>query len=360
MSELLPGGVLCSNGVRMDDAALRKLLDHLDASGVNATPHERRVYPRFTYRQIASIELRQPSGHVSVLKAPTRNLSRGGVEFLSQSYVHTGCRCRTELHSMYGEPLQIDGRVVRCQYVEHGVHTVAVQFDRQIDVTIFSVLAVSRRVLLVEDDVFARKLAEFHLRKLNAQVATAENGREALEILERDVFDVVFMDIEMPEMDGLTAMTELKKRGYSGPVVAMTAFSDAGDRERMLAAGFTQYLAKPFSREQVEGVLKRLDSQPLISSIATVEGAPEIINQFVEELAHRMTALEAAVAREQFDELASLARQLKGESHSCGFAPICQAAEQVESIVVRKLPVEQIKKHVLQLVRLCRMARPCK
>lgn len=139
-------------------------------------------------------------------------------------------------------------------------------------------------VLLVDDNVVNRDLAMIFLQRHGHQVTVAENGLEALEkIVERD-FDLIFMDVQMPVMDGLTACKVIRKgeeggdpEGYALPVglkeklsslqgkhipiVAMTANAMKGDREKCLAAGMDGYLTKPFRREEILQVLGKISQK---------------------------------------------------------------------------------------------------
>ncbi len=105
------------------------------------------------------------------------------------------------------------------------------------------------RILLAEDNVVNQRLALTLLRKAGHEVVLAENGREALERLQAETFDVVLMDVEMPELDGLEATRQWRRieqrTGGHTPVIAMTAHTIKGDRERCLRAGMDDYLAKP-------------------------------------------------------------------------------------------------------------------
>jgi PAS domain S-box-containing protein len=116
-------------------------------------------------------------------------------------------------------------------------------------------------ILVVEDEPISRLILGRMLEKLGYRVATAENGREALAALERDRFDLVLMDCQMPEMDGYEATRQLRQRegesGASLPVVAVTAHAGVGDRERCLAAGMNDYLSKPFREAELVTVLDR-------------------------------------------------------------------------------------------------------
>jgi CheY-like chemotaxis protein len=109
--------------------------------------------------------------------------------------------------------------------------------------------AASLRILLAEDSPVNQRLASALLTKRGHHVAIAGNGREAIDLLERQPFDVVLMDVQMPEVDGLEATRAIRAReqGRGGhvPIVAMTAHAMPGDREKCLEAGMDRYLTKP-------------------------------------------------------------------------------------------------------------------
>jgi len=107
------------------------------------------------------------------------------------------------------------------------------------------------RALLVEDDSINRLTAKLMLEKLGMQVNVAHDGRQALEAMEQDGFDVVFMDIQMPVMDGLSATRAVREMERESPgrtrqpIIAMTAYAMKGDREMCLEAGMDEYVTKP-------------------------------------------------------------------------------------------------------------------
>ena len=116
--------------------------------------------------------------------------------------------------------------------------------------------------LLVEDNPVNRQVAQRLLTLLGLSFALAENGKEALEQLEREAFDVVLLDCQMPVMDGYTAVRILRqnesaKSSRRMPVIAMTANAMAGDREKCLRAGMDDYLSKPLNRALLEQTLRR-------------------------------------------------------------------------------------------------------
>jgi len=115
------------------------------------------------------------------------------------------------------------------------------------------------RVLLAEDNVVNRRLAVRLLEKRGHRVVVAGNGREALDALEKEKFDVVFMDVQMPEMDGLEATAAIREKekssGLHQPIIALTAHAMKGDREKCLAAGMDGYLTKPIRPQDLEAIL---------------------------------------------------------------------------------------------------------
>ncbi|HLJ44606.1 MAG TPA: PAS domain S-box protein [Bryobacteraceae bacterium] len=118
------------------------------------------------------------------------------------------------------------------------------------------------RVLVAEDNAVNRLIATRLLEKSGHEVRVVLNGREALEQLDREQFDLVFMDVQMPELDGLEATAALRKKeagtGRHIPVVAMTAYAMRGDRERCLTAGMDAYVSKPFHADAVAQVIEQV------------------------------------------------------------------------------------------------------
>jgi two-component system, sensor histidine kinase and response regulator len=122
--------------------------------------------------------------------------------------------------------------------------------------------SLSGQVLLAEDNLVNQEVALGMLESLGCQVSIATTGREAVETLEQQAFDVVLMDMQMPEMDGLTATRIIREReAHAGnthtPIIALTANAFAQDHEACLAAGMDDYLSKPLTLEQLYAMLAR-------------------------------------------------------------------------------------------------------
>jgi two-component system sensor histidine kinase/response regulator len=126
-------------------------------------------------------------------------------------------------------------------------------------------VAVPLRILLAEDSYANQRLAVGLLSKWGHEVVVANNGKEAVEKFDHDKFDLVLMDVQMPEMDGFQATAVIREReakqGGHLPIVAMTAHAMKGDREECLAAGMDDYVVKPIRRGELQRVLAAVASQ---------------------------------------------------------------------------------------------------
>ena len=118
------------------------------------------------------------------------------------------------------------------------------------------------RILVAEDNIVNRKLAFFILEKQGHQVTGACDGKEALEALESNIFDLILMDVQMPKMDGFEATAAIrekeKKTGSHIPIIAMTAHAMIGDRERCIEAGMDDYISKPLKADRLLNLIEHV------------------------------------------------------------------------------------------------------
>jgi CheY-like chemotaxis protein len=141
------------------------------------------------------------------------------------------------------------------------------------------------RVLVCDDNVINQKVATRLLQQMGYRPDLAANGVEALTALDRQSYDMIFMDVMMPEMDGLEATRAIRERqrdrarfpNYKSPIiiVAMTASAMPGDREKCLAAGMDDYMAKPVRPEEVRAIVERWSVSAAIAPPAEAVAAPE-------------------------------------------------------------------------------------
>ncbi len=215
------------------------------------------------------------------------------------------------------------------------------------------------RVLLVEDNLVNQTVGLRTLQKLGCNTSVANNGIEALSMLSEQVFDVVLMDVQMPEMDGLTATQHIRASEKSTdrhiPIIAMTARAMQGDKEMCLAAGMDGYIAKPINRRELEAVLRhctlgmeRSELKTETDNPATPESASlpgwnpkdllermggdekllrEVAEIFLEETPKLMLRLQQAVASRDAHLIQTSAHSLKGDLSYFGVSAAQKARE---------------------------------
>jgi len=132
---------------------------------------------------------------------------------------------------------------------------------------------IGMHILLAEDNAINRTLATAILKRAGHSLTHAANGREAVEMASAETFDLIFMDVQMPEMDGFeaTGLIRASERvtGRHTPIVAMTAHAMTGDHERCLAAGMDDYISKPLQKTELFALLEKF-SPARKSDLATV------------------------------------------------------------------------------------------
>ena len=121
-----------------------------------------------------------------------------------------------------------------------------------------------KRILLVEDNEATVEVMVLQIKFLGYDIIVARNGADALELLAKELPDLIIMDIQMPKMDGFQAVSRIKNdaRTQSIPVLAATAKAMAGDKERCLASGFDGYLAKPFTHAELGSAIETCLKMP--------------------------------------------------------------------------------------------------
>ncbi len=215
-----------------------------------------------------------------------------------------------------------------------------------------------RRVLLAEDNVVNQRIAVGLLTKRGHQVTVVATGKAALEAIGRDPFDLVLMDVQMPEMSGLEATAVIRQREAGTlrhlRIIAMTAYAMNGDRDRCLSAGMDGYLSKPIDPEMLYVVVEQDSNGPGACStgaiMATAEASSvdrrallkrvsgdrqlfaEVVQLFLEDCPHRLAAVKAAVDRRDAEALRKEAHALKGVAGNLCASGLFAAARTLEQL----------------------------
>ena len=232
-------------------------------------------------------------------------------------------------------------------------------------------LAIRRplRILLCEDNAIGQKVAVRILQQLGYQPDLAVNGLEALDALDRKPYDLIFMDVMMPGMDGLEATRAIRERQKDGKsphynlriiIIAMTAKAMQGDREKCLAAGMDDYLVKPILPKDVRAIIEQWSSpvnppassqttpQPKAAATSSAEEPPvdmerlmdladgnpenlrELINLYFKQTARQLAQLEAAIRANKTGEVRHLAHSCAGASATLGMNRLVTMLRELE------------------------------
>ncbi|MHB8410756.1 MAG: response regulator [Candidatus Acidiferrales bacterium] len=243
-----------------------------------------------------------------------------------------------------------------------------------------SAAAISRaggglRVLLAEDNLVNRQLATRLLEKQGHTVVTAKNGIEAVAAVEREDIDVVLMDVQMPEMDGLEAIQVIREKervsGRHLPIISITAHVMKGDREKCLEAGADDYVPKPLKPAELFAAIERtrgaaqqsrnahaagpkmLDALNTVELIEHVEDdrelLAEIVQLFESALPTILQELRESIAKGDATEVARAAHTLKGSVANFGRQAAYRAVEQMEAFAKQDdMPGTKAALHVVE------------
>ena len=201
------------------------------------------------------------------------------------------------------------------------------------------------KILLVEDNEINQQLIKLSLEKMGANVSAVNNGKEAVELALASDFDLVFMDMQMPVMGGLDAVTNLRSLGYKKPIVALTANAMQEYRESCLRAGCNQFLTKPVHHDQlytitkqylrVETVKETMD--PLYSRILNADPSYiGLIDNYIQSLAPTKHRIDLAFKEGKWDLLRGLMHQIKGTGGGYGYEDITNTAAQLEFQIINQ------------------------
>jgi CheY-like chemotaxis protein len=215
--------------------------------------------------------------------------------------------------------------------------------------------------------VHNQRAIRFYVEKAGAEVMLADNGKIACELVfeaaaHGQPFDLILMDMQMPEMDGYQATAKLRQRGCLTPIVALTAHAMANDRERCLLAGCTDYVSKPIDRrkliETVAALLEKGAMQPaseantakaseaapnsLCSTLASDDEIIDLVPRFIADLPAIVGRLSAALNRKDMAALEDEIHKLKGAAGAYGFMPLTDVAEEINRDLLQSNPPDDV------------------
>lgn len=238
------------------------------------------------------------------------------------------------------------------------------------------------RILLAEDNLVNQKVATKIFEKLGYNIDIASNGIEVLSAIQMTDYDIIFMDVHMPELDGLEATRAIRSNGastYQPLIIAMTANAMQGDREICLAAGMDDYISKPVRIDELQILLlrwsehMRKDTQPTAkNAVHQTKETESVINEqdmpvlldieseedqrfvsdlfdvYLSETPRMLANMRVAFSNEDYKAIAFYCHKLRGSSASLGINKIASISEEIE-IAAKKKDTEAVKSSLTNL-----------
>ncbi|MEI8620274.1 response regulator [Pseudoalteromonas sp. B129b] len=199
--------------------------------------------------------------------------------------------------------------------------------------------------LVVDDNKINQEIASALLARLDMTVIIADNGHDALDKIETNDIDIIFMDVQMPVMDGLEATSILRERGYKTPIIAITAAADPNDKKAAFRAGMDDFLVKPIIFDALyESIEKHLQSSESLSTInlplakENLENNDELLaklfTQFVNDYNDFSTKADILIKNRELESLIRLVHTLKGLAGTLGLELLQQSTQSIEKNLI--------------------------
>jgi signal transduction histidine kinase/CheY-like chemotaxis protein/HPt (histidine-containing phosphotransfer) domain-containing protein len=203
-------------------------------------------------------------------------------------------------------------------------------------------------VLIAEDHPVNRKLLKIILEKAGATVITAEDGQYATEAIEKEKVDLIFMDIQMPRLNGYEASSWIRDKGYTVPIIACTASAQENEKERCLSFGMTDILPKPYRKQEVIDIMlqyteahdakEHLESQNIFDSqsffdimMGDTDAAKALMGEFLSQTESHLEILEEDILTGNLDAAAKTSHLIKGSSLNVTAGSLADAALIIEN-----------------------------
>lgn len=214
-------------------------------------------------------------------------------------------------------------------------------------------------ILLAEDNADNQRLFSLYLSGVGAKVTVVEDGEQALNKVRVQDFDIVLMDMQMPLMGGVEAVSRIRNEGFTLPIIALTANATNQAREECLGAGYNDFVTKPVELDQLFNVISKYvklqepeKDHGRTKSILDTEQGKRVVKMFLNGLPDMRKAIEAALASRDIETLNDLFHQLRGLGGAVGFPVITQLAKEIETPLASE-DYDAIKNKVNEFNKIC-------
>ena len=351
--------------LRLSKRQLQAVVQFLRRQQNNFQGAEVRSEPRlpFIAEGGVPIELRHPGGTVGRYLIRPHNLSSRGMGFLNGAFVYPGTACAAVLPKLGNAGTRrVAGRAVRCRHVAGNVHEVGVQFEEPLDLTEFIENPQAEAqaaptgdtgprfkgtILAVEDSVDGRELLNFMLDQLGIDAAFTDKPRRAVEAIEKRRFDIVFINAELRATPGGELIHAMRRAGYPGPIVALTAANDEDVAGRLTSRGASHVLIKPVRLDNLTAL-----AEMYLKPAAAIKAAPPpdpllsehwddtrmrpLIVNFLDRLDARLPKLRTALDSGDTEALAAACQELNGTAAGYGYPTLSHAAAELHQALTSK------------------------
>ena len=186
-------------------------------------------------------------------------------------------------------------------------------------------------ILCVDDNEDNLQLVDYLLSKTGARTKLASNGVDALKLAETHSFDLILMDMQMPEMDGIEATKQLLGKGFDKPIIMLTANVDTASKEKIRAVGATEHFGKPIDTQKFYTMLSRYLGSEGEAAQNDKTTLNDLQKQYMNSFEQKAADIEAAFQQKNVEELKHLMHKIKGSAGSYGFDRISHLAMHVET-----------------------------
>lgn len=235
----------------------------------------------------------------------------------------------------------------------------------------------SGKVLVAEDNPSNQMLISLLLKKIGMTVILAQDGLIAIEKVQKENFDLILMDIQMPNMNGYEAVKKIRAMGYKVPIIALTANAMDGDRDKCVKAGCDDYLTKPIKQHelfsilnkfmshsadlpapdsskniQIENMTENKENNEIISELINEKELLPAVEIFTQRLPEIMKKITETIRENDLEQLKLITHDLKGSSSTAGFPQLADSAMKIEEFV-KNNQIDNLKQQTDDILALC-------